>query len=818
MKKIHSSLYTSLRSTPFFGRTIVVLSFFFLLIKQIFIFFSYGEVFSEITWGASIVHYFGYFVSDFLVCLVLLGLVTINILVKKTPIKIINNIIISAIFLLFVLDIFTMYFFQSRISILDMNQFINPSLGNFSWMIFSVLFVLSAVTVFTFFFVQSRYFKKNKKMLLAVYFLLFSIACFGVGMYAPAWFASIPDNVLSLNFSAIQQTFWQLSDKNIPNIYQKFFTKKKWLDKKTNIIVVFAESLSPIDSLRVGGVNNNLPYFDLIQKEGSTFTNFIANGCTSDTAHIWLLLWIEPLKLIWSQIASYSGYKTYTDSLPNFFATQWYTPIFISAVNLDFLNQKSFLSGIGFSHIIGEEAFTEKKKYVFDAAPDHELYNKTLETIKQQNTPYFMVLQSISFHKPYNTPYGTNQKNALRYADKSLFYFYLQLKKSGFFNNGILLVVSDHRKMEPLENKEKEALGDYRYTKWLATIVGTGIAPGGIHTNIIQHTDIFYGLKQFAGEWLVTLSKLFNDIFSSSKKRDRGIVYCRYFQNNNKYTIVSWSGGKIFNNLSEIAISHKFIYQYLSSYISFQQWSWVVLSGKNNMVVIAHQWSPLQAPENSLEWFLLAKENGAHGIELDVSQTKDKQNIVIHGERMRATSCGKNYIVGNHTREELKTKCPLKNGEPLLTLEEMLQAVDGLFDYYFVEIKVYNPKDAEQQTIAAIQTVQKLGMQDRVIFTSYDKQATYIIGAYKNIIAGRDTYTIEELTTLPNMNHQYYLMPQDLIKETTPQEVDDIGKKLVIYTVNTTGDLEKLYRQWVRIVMTDDVPLIKWRADTYLNN
>jgi hypothetical protein len=38
----------------------------------------------------------------------------------------------------------------------------------------------------------------------------------------------------------------------------------------------------------------------------------------------------------------------------------------------------------------------------------------------------------------------------------------------------------------------------------------------------------------------------------------------------------------------------------------------------------------------------------------------------------------------------------------------------------------------------------------------------------------------------------------------------------VVYTINTTGDLERLYRQWVRMVMTDDVPLIKWRADNYL--
>jgi phosphoglycerol transferase MdoB-like AlkP superfamily enzyme len=96
-----------------------------------------------------------------------------------------------------------------------------------------------------------------------------------------------------------------------------------------------------------------------------------------------------------------------------------------------------------------------------------------LETIKEQRDPYFIVLQNISFHKPYNTPYGTTQQDARKYADKSLFYFYLQLKKSGFFNNGLLVIVGDHRKMEPLENKEKDALGDFWYTRGLATIVGT---------------------------------------------------------------------------------------------------------------------------------------------------------------------------------------------------------------------------------------------------------------------------------------------------------------------------------------------------------
>jgi glycerophosphoryl diester phosphodiesterase len=40
-----------------------------------------------------------------------------------------------------------------------------------------------------------------------------------------------------------------------------------------------------------------------------------------------------------------------------------------------------------------------------------------------------------------------------------------------------------------------------------------------------------------------------------------------------------------------------------------------------------------------------------------------------------------------------------------------------------------------------------------------------------------------------------------------------MGKKLVVYTVNTRDDLEKLYHQWVYIIMTDDVITMKEYTD-----
>jgi phosphoglycerol transferase MdoB-like AlkP superfamily enzyme len=100
-----------------------------------------------------------------------------------------------------------------------------------------------------------------------------------------------------------------------------------------------------------------------------------------------------------------------------------------------------------------------------------------LATIQQQKSPYLAVLQTVSFHKPYYSPYGNTEVDALRYADKTLYYFYLQLKKENFFDSGILIIVGDHRKMEPLQSGEKEDFGNLRYARSVATIVGTGITP-----------------------------------------------------------------------------------------------------------------------------------------------------------------------------------------------------------------------------------------------------------------------------------------------------------------------------------------------------
>ncbi|MBU0627492.1 hypothetical protein KKG31_03170 [Patescibacteria group bacterium] len=102
----------------------------------------------------------------------------------------------------------------------------------------------------------------------------------------------------------------------------------------------------------------------------------------------------------------------------------------MSTVSLEFLNQRKFLQDIKFQTIIGEENFEDEKKYMFDAAPDHVLYEKALELVQSENKEsYFLAMQTISSHTPYDTPYGKGREESFQYVDRNIYAFYQKLKK-----------------------------------------------------------------------------------------------------------------------------------------------------------------------------------------------------------------------------------------------------------------------------------------------------------------------------------------------------------------------------------------------------
>ena len=139
----------------------------------------------------------------------------------------------------------------------------------------------------------------------------------------------------------------------------------------------------------------------------------------------------------------------------------------------------------------------------------------------------------------------------------------------------------------------------------------------------------------------------------------------------------------------------------------------------------------------------------------------------------------------------------------------MLEVIDWLFDYYFLEIKVYDEKYWEQQTLEAIQTVKDLNMQDRVIFISYSDTAREVLSSDPDIIFWRDTYDVNDLDFIWENNSKYFLAPYDMM---TPEVVDRakfLWKEVVTYTINETWDFQTMKDLWINIILSDRVKLLQ---------
>lgn len=81
-----------------------------------------------------------------------------------------------------------------------------------------------------------------------------------------------------------------------------------------------------------------------------------------------------------------------------------------------------------------------------------------------------------------------------------------------------------------------------------------------------------------------------------------------------------------------------------------------------------------ELPENSLSAIKKAADKG-YGIEFDVHLTSDGRLAVVHDDSLLRV-CGADVKVAENSLEELR-RHPLKNGEPIPSLEEVLLAVDG---------------------------------------------------------------------------------------------------------------------------------------------
>ena len=198
MTKVKKKFIELLNNNKSSWINLLILSFIALIVKQYCNYITYKNLnyWTEF--------YINSFFTDAIVVLIILWIVIINQYIKNRIIKIFNNIICLVIFAIFCIDIFTIYFLQSRVSIFQAFQYVNNWSNGFETpVIFILLTIISLRIIST---ILTRNFQNNSKI---TRYILRSIFFITWGLTLNFSKPSEINNIITLNVSFIKDILLQ---------------------------------------------------------------------------------------------------------------------------------------------------------------------------------------------------------------------------------------------------------------------------------------------------------------------------------------------------------------------------------------------------------------------------------------------------------------------------------------------------------------------------------------------------------------------------------------------------------------------------------
>ena len=255
-------------------------------------------------------------------------------------------------------------------------------------------------------------------------------------------------------------------------------------DRRANVIIYVVESLSSSHSALFGGPHGFTPELDVLAGRGLAAREFVANGFTTNLGLIALLTGRIPLLAVGNGYGdAFNGFLE-GPSLPRALASHGYYTEFLTTSDLGFTRKGEWLGRIGFESLRGsrDPAFDGWPRFAFDAAPDEALVNAVSVREKELRReaggkPFLLVAETATSHLPFVHPSGSDHSEAavFRYVDAQVGRLARLLEESRFLEDGILIVVSDHRKMAPLEPEEQRRWEMSAFSRIPLVALGGGV-------------------------------------------------------------------------------------------------------------------------------------------------------------------------------------------------------------------------------------------------------------------------------------------------------------------------------------------------------
>ena len=352
---------------------------------------------------------------------------------------------------------------------------------------------------------------RKPRLRTAMMYFVISIALGAIGMWQPKTMRYIHNEVL-------QNLIATNLDLGVDTPYSAGFAAQVARDyvpptttcaagqnRQPDIIYVVVESLSMHHSALFGGFRDLTPNLDGIAEQYAWFTNFFANGFTTDGGLIALVNGRVPVPAIgrYQSTDAFRGYDKTQGALPDVLHHAGYATHFFTTGDLGFLDKTDWLKALGFDSFEGAEQpfYNGWKRRHFNAAEDKALYQRFLQWLDQQHggAPSFSMLLTVSTHPPFINPEdeSSDEPGVFRYADKQLGMLYAELKQRGFFQHGILLISGDHRSMTPVFAEEIRRFGETALARTPLILVSDlpGL-PHGVIDAPFQQSDLLPSLAE----------------------------------------------------------------------------------------------------------------------------------------------------------------------------------------------------------------------------------------------------------------------------------------------------------------------------------
>ena len=228
-------------------------------------------------------------------------------------------------------------------------------------------------------------------------------------------------------------------------------------------------------------------------------------------------------------------------------------------------------------------------------------------------------------------------------------------------------------------------------------------------------------------------------------------------------------------------------------------------------MIQAHRGASACRPENTLEAFSLAIEQGADGIELDVHLSKDGHIVVAHDERLERVSNGTG-LINDHTLEELKTLdfsklFPGQGPCRIPTLAEVYALVKPASLTVNIELKTTEllyPGLPEK--LAAL--AREYAMEDRVMYSSFNHYSLMEIKKYNPAAKTGLLYQLGLVDPWVYANYvgAYAIHPVYYVIAALPETVancHDNGVLVNVWTVDEPQAVKKMIQCGVDGIITN---------------